>query len=119
VIVIYSSRVGERRGRSIELPKFGQLSPADSDALYSLRAIATDTGITPTFRLPGSTVLIIPTFRLPGSTVLCASKATIREAWHRYQAEWRDKHPIDIEEKLRLSHTENPSAFGNLKARFC
>jgi hypothetical protein len=44
---------------------------------------------------------IIPTFRLPGSQTICASKAAIREAWHLYEAQWREKHHIDIKEKLR------------------
>jgi hypothetical protein len=77
------------------------LSPADSDALYSLRAIAAFCDMTPGQAKPHVDSGIIPTFRLPGSTVLCASKAAIREAWLRYEAEWRDKHPIDIREKLR------------------
>jgi hypothetical protein len=94
-------RVGERRGRLIETAQISAVSPADSDALYSLRAIAAFCGMTPGQAKPFTETGIIPTFRLPGSTVLCASKATIREAWQRYQAEWRDKHPIDIKEKLR------------------
>ena len=77
------------------------LSPADSDALYSLRAIAAFLGMSPGQTKPFVESGVLPTFRLPGSTVLCASKAVIRAAWLRYEAEWRDKHPIDIREKLR------------------
>ena len=69
----------------------------DSDLLYTLRAIAMYCCMTPGQAKPHVDSGIIPTFRLPGSTVLCASKAAIREAWLRYEAD----HPIDIKEKLR------------------
>ena len=77
------------------------LSPPDSDVVYGLRAIAAFCGMTTGQAQPFVDLGIIPTFRLPGSKVRRASKASIREAWHRHQAEWCNRHPIDTKEKLR------------------
>jgi len=78
------------------------LSPADSDALYTLKVVAAFWGMTPGQAKPFVEAGILPTFRLPGSTVLCASKSAMKAAWHQHEAEWRDRHPIpDIREKLR------------------
>jgi hypothetical protein len=88
----------EPRGRSTETT---QISPSDSDLLYGVRAIALFCGMTPGQAKPLVDTGIIPTFRLPGGSTVCASKATLREAWGRYEREWRDKHPLDTKEKLR------------------
>jgi hypothetical protein len=85
------------RRRSIET---AQVSPADSDLLYSVRAIALFCCMTPGQAKPLLDADILPSFRLPGGAVLCASKASIREAWKQYEREWRDKHPIDVKGKL-------------------
>jgi hypothetical protein len=77
------------------------LSPADSDALYHLRAVAAFCCMTPGQAKPFVDIGIIPTFRLPGSQTICASKSAIREAWRLYEADWHDRHPIDLKEKLR------------------
>jgi hypothetical protein len=87
-----------------------RVSPTDSDALYGLKTIAEFWCRSPGQARPLVEADILPTFKLPGSQTLCASKATLREAWRRYEAEWRDKHPVDINEKLRQrkQKRENP-----------
>jgi hypothetical protein len=68
------------------------LSPADSDLLYTLPAIAAHCGMTEGQAKPLVAAVIIPVFKLPGRQTLCASKASLREAWARYERSWRDKH---------------------------
>jgi hypothetical protein len=85
----------------IRRPQKIALSPADSDVIYKLEAIAVFCGLTVGQASPLVDTGVLPTFRLPGSTVLCASKSSIRDAWHQYEREWRDKHPINVQQKLR------------------
>jgi hypothetical protein len=86
----------------IRRPQKIALSPADSDVLYKLEAIAVFCGLTVGQASPLVGVGIIPTFKLPGAgNILCASKSAINEAWQQYEREWRTRNPINIEEKLR------------------
>jgi hypothetical protein len=92
-------RLSSPRHRSIET---AHVSPADSDLLYKLEAIAAFCGMTPGQAQPLVGTGIIPTFKLPnGSSILCASKSAINEAWQQHEREWRTQNPINIKEKLR------------------